>query len=88
MRSDLDSARTIAGRQVLAAICNVTLLDALQPDFLDNYIAVLLGGDIDAILALSASADSYNNSGDSEPIGDPGYADPGANSDDPTDPTD
>jgi len=88
LRSDLDSARTIAGRQVLAAICNVTLLDALQPDFLDNYIAVLLGSDIDAILALSSSADGYNKSGDSEPIGDPGSADPFAESDDPTDPSD
>jgi len=87
-RSDLDLARTTAGRQVLATICNVTLLDALRPGFLDDYLAVLSGGDIDAILGLSANADSFNNSGDDEPIGDPGKADPAADSDDPTDPTD
>jgi uncharacterized repeat protein (TIGR01451 family) len=91
-RSDLDQARTTAGRQVLAAICNVTLLEALRPGFLDDHVAVLSGGDIEAILGLSANADGFNNSGDDEPIGDhvnaePG-ADPGANSDDPTDPSD
>jgi uncharacterized repeat protein (TIGR01451 family) len=87
-RSDLDQARTTAGRQVLAAICNVTLLDALHPDFLDDYLDVLQGADIEAILRLGAYADTYNNSGDDEPIGDPGSADPDANSDDYTDPTD
>jgi uncharacterized repeat protein (TIGR01451 family) len=87
-RSDLDQARTIAGRQVLAAICNVTLFDALRPGFLDDYLGVLSGGDIDAILDLSAGADSFNNSGDDEPVGGHGSADPGANSDDPTDPSD
>ena len=87
-RSDLDQARTTAGRQVLATLCNVSLLDTLRPGFLDDYLAVLSGGDIEAILGLSANADSFNNSGDDEPIGDPGNADPDANSDDPTDPTD
>jgi uncharacterized repeat protein (TIGR01451 family) len=87
-RSDLDQARTIAGRQVLAAICNVTLFDALRPGFLDDYLGVLSGGDIDAILDLSAGADSFNNSGDDEPVGPHSSADPGANSDDPTDPSD
>jgi uncharacterized repeat protein (TIGR01451 family) len=87
-RSRLDVARTTAGRQVLATICNVTLLDALRPGFLDTYIAVLLGDDIDAILALSSNSDLYNNSGDDEPIGIPGSADPFANNDDPSDPSD
>ena len=87
-RSDLDQARTTAGRQVLATICNVTLLDALRPGFLDDYIAVLLGSDIEAILGLSANADGFNNSGNDEPVGEHGSADPGANSDDPTDPSD
>jgi uncharacterized repeat protein (TIGR01451 family) len=87
-RSRLDAARTTAGRQVLATICNVTLLDALRPDFLDTYIDVLLGDNIDAILALSGNSDLYNNSGDDEPIGIPGSADPFANNDDPSDPSD
>ena len=87
-RSRLDAARTTAGRQVLASICNATLLDALRPAFLDTYINVLLGDDIDAILALSANSDLYNNSGDDEPIGIPGSADPFANNDDPSDPSD
>ena len=87
-RSRLDAARTTAGRQVLAAICNATLLDALRPAFLDTYIEVLLGDDIDAILALSGNSDLYNNSGDDEPIGIPGSADPFANNDDPSDPSD
>lgn len=87
-RSRLDAARTTAGRQVLATICNATLLDALRPDFLDTYIDVLLGDDIDAILALSSDSDLYNNSGDDEPIGIPGSADPFANNDDPSDPSD
>jgi uncharacterized repeat protein (TIGR01451 family) len=87
-RSDLDQARTIAGRQVLATICNVSLFDALRPGFLDDYLGVLSGGDIDAIMDLSADADSFNNSGDNEPIGPHSSADPGANSDDPTDPSD
>ena len=87
-RSRLDAARTTAGRQVLATICNVTLLDALRPGFLDTYIAVLLGDDIDAILSLSGNSDLYNNSGDDEPIGIPGSANPFANNDDPSDPSD
>ena len=89
-RSELDSARTKAGRQVLAVICNTSLLGALRPDFLDNYIDVLLSGEIDEILALGAVADIYNNSGDSEPISSEyqGSADPFANNDDPSDPTD
>jgi uncharacterized repeat protein (TIGR01451 family) len=87
-RSRLDAVRTTAGRQVLAAICNATLLDALRPDFLDTYIDVLLGDDIDAILALSGDSDLYNNSGNDEPIGIPGSADPFANNDDPSDPSD
>ena len=87
-RSRLDAARTTAGRQVLAAICNATLLDALRPAFLDTYIEVLLGDDIDAILALSSDSDLYNNAGDDEPIGIPGSADPFANNDDPSDPSD
>lgn len=87
-RSRLDAARTTAGRQVLATICNVTLLDALRPDFLDTYIDVLLSDDIDAILALSGNSDLYNNSGDDEPIDIPGSADPFANNDDPSDPSD
>ena len=87
-RSRLDAARTTAGRQVLAAICNATLLDALRPNFLDTYIEVLLGDDIDAILALSGNSDLYNNSGDDEPIGISGSADPFANNDDPSDPSD
>jgi uncharacterized repeat protein (TIGR01451 family) len=87
-RSQLDAARTTAGRQVLATLCNVTLLDALRPAFLDTYIEVLLGDDIDAILALSGDSDLYNNSGDDEPIGIPGSADPFANNDDPSDPSD
>ena len=73
---------------MLATICNVTLLDALRPGFLDDYIAVLLGSDIEAILGLSANADGFNNSGNDEPVGEHGSADPGANSDDPTDPSD
>jgi uncharacterized repeat protein (TIGR01451 family) len=87
-RSDLDQARTTAGRQVLAAICNVTLFDALRPGFLDDYLGVLSGGDIGAILDLSADADGFNNSGDDESIGEHNSADPGANSDDPSDPSD
>jgi uncharacterized repeat protein (TIGR01451 family) len=87
-RSRLDAARTTAGRQVLAAICNATLLDALRPDFLDTYINMLLGDDIDAILALNNDSDLYNNSGDDESIGIPGSADPFANNDDPSDPSD
>ena len=87
-RSDLDQARTTAGRQVLATLCNVTLLDALRPDFLNDYLSILQGADPEAILRLGAEADSYNNSGDDEPIGDPGSADPDANSDDYTDPSD
>jgi hypothetical protein len=87
-RSQLDAARTTAGRQVLAAICNATLLDALRPAFLDTYLEVLLGDDIDAILALSGDSDLYNNSGDDEPIDIPGSADPFANNDDPSDPSD
>ena len=87
-RSRLDAARTTAGRQVLATVCNVSLLDALRPDFLDTYIEVLLGDDIDAILSLSGNSDLYNNSGDNEPIGIPGSADPFANNDDPSDPSD
>ena len=87
-RSRLDAARTTAGRQVLAAICNATLLDALRPAFLDTYIEVLLGDDVDAILALSGDSDLYNNAGDDEPIGIPGSADPFANNDDPSDPSD
>lgn len=87
-RSRLDAARTTAGRQVLAAICNTTLLDALRPEFLDTYIEVLLGDSVDAILALSSDSDLYNNSGDDEPISIAGSADPFANNDDPSDPSD
>ena len=75
-------------RQVLASICNVTLLGATPPDFLDNYLEVLLGSDIKAIQALSINSDLYNNSGDKEPIGITGSSDSDANSDDPSDPTD
>ena len=51
-------------------------------------MAELLGDDIDAILALSGNSDLYNNSGDDEPIGISGSADPFANNDDPSDPSD
>ena len=53
-----------------------------------RMIAGRRSGDIEAILALSENADSYNNSGTDEPIGEHDSADPGANSDDPTDPSD
>ena len=74
--------------KALADPARRTLLDALRPDFLDTYIDVLLSDDIDAILALSGNSDLYNNSGDDEPIDIPGSADPFANNDDPSDPSD
>jgi hypothetical protein len=63
-RSELEKARMQAGRQVLAAICNVSYLGA-HPGSLDLSAAVrtLAGTDISSILRVSASADAFNNAG-------------------------
>lgn len=44
--------------------------------------------DIHNTASASGNSDLYNNSGDDEPIGIPGSADPFANNDDPSDPSD
>lgn len=74
-RSPLEQARTQAGRQVLGAYCNETLLGGESGIDFDAAAAILAGTDIGAILALSTEADTFNNSGDSVDLGvNPGKA--------------
>lgn len=88
-RSALQSARAQAGRQVLAAICNASLLGAIPPFSLASARTTLAGTNTSAILALSAKADAFNNAGDAVPsFGDPGPANSSYPWDDPTDPRD
>jgi uncharacterized repeat protein (TIGR01451 family) len=100
-RSRIDQVRIIAGRQVLAAICNETFLgtkpgkvietaDGMVETFVEA--AEILGMcNVKDILKLGGTADLFNNSGtmilESEDFN-PGPADPFHHSDDPTDPTD
>ncbi|MEP5567689.1 MAG: hypothetical protein ABJN62_07645 [Halioglobus sp.] len=90
-RSHLDQARMQAGRQVLAAFCNIQYLGATPPapDWLATAAATLASGDRNAILQVGTQADLFNNAGDAIPIGEPsGPANPKAPYDDPTDPRD
>lgn len=88
-RSALQGARAQAGRQVLAAICNASLLGAIAPFDFAAARATLAGSNTAAILALSAQADAFNNAGDMVPsFGDPGPANSSYPWDDPTDPRD
>jgi uncharacterized repeat protein (TIGR01451 family) len=88
-RSPLDHARTVAGRQLLVAICNETLLGSDSGMNFVDAVEVLGGCDLQEILELGGIADLFNNSGDMIDLGvDCGPADPWARSDDPTDPND
>ena len=67
-RDPLMKARLQAGRQVLAAFCNVSYLGAAEPGWMTGAQAILEGDDIAEILALGGLADEFNNSGDEEPL--------------------
>ncbi len=85
-RSKLLQARMIAGQQVLAGICNETLLGSDSGIDIDAAIATLAGTNVQAILAIGSIFDSFNNAGDILPLGvNPGPADPFFPWDDPTD---
>jgi len=85
-RSRLLQARMIAGRQVLAGICNETLLGSDSGIDIDAAIATLAGNNVQAILAIGSIFDEFNNAGDILPLGvNPGPADPFFPWDDPTD---
>jgi uncharacterized repeat protein (TIGR01451 family) len=85
-RSKLDKARMQAGRQVLAAWCNETLLGGTSDIDFDGAFDALAGDDVKAILKVSAQADTFNNSGDAVDLGvNPGPASANHPWDDPTD---
>ncbi len=85
-RSELAKARMQAGRQVLAAHCNQSLLGGSFSLSLSQMAAILAGTNIQAILTLSAQADAFNNSGDAISLGvNPGPAVAKYPFDDPTD---
>ncbi len=67
-RDPLVKAQLQAGRQVLAAFCNVNYLGAAEPAWMDDAQAILEGDDIAEILTLGGQADEFNNSGDEEPL--------------------
>lgn len=88
-RSTLDKARMQAGRQVLAAICNQELLGGATSVDWTAATTILAGSDVNAILALSTTADIFNNSGDAIDLGvNPGAANTRFPWDDPTDAND
>jgi uncharacterized repeat protein (TIGR01451 family) len=90
-RSYLESARMRATRQVLAAICNETLLGTEGGLDLDAAVAILAGDDADAIAALISITSLFNQSGDLiglDPGVELGPADSSFPWDDPTDPYD
>jgi uncharacterized repeat protein (TIGR01451 family) len=88
-RTSLGQARAQASRQVLAAICNKTLLGTIPSFNLTTAVQTLAGTNIQAILQVGDAADDFNNSGDQVSIGiNPGPANPKFPWDDPTDPND
>ena len=65
----LCKARILASHQAVAAILNSALTNGATLPVSREEIASILGGtDVDAIMALAATLDDYNNSGDYEPI--------------------
>jgi hypothetical protein len=86
-RARIWSVRVMAGRQVLAAVCNETWLGTDSGLDLDAAVATLAGTEVDAILALNDLFASFNEAGDALPSPFPaGPADPRFAGDDPTDP--
>ena len=85
-RSPVEKAQMQAGRQVLAAYCNETMLGGESSIDFDEARAILAGDDIAAMLTLNGIADVFNNSGDSVDLGiNPGKANAKFPWDDPTD---
>ena len=88
-RPALEQSKMQAARQLLAAICNSKYVGTTPSFNIAAAVQTLAGSNAQAILAMSAQADTFNNSGDSVALTVPMGA---ANSkypwDDPTDPND
>jgi hypothetical protein len=78
MRSDLDEARLLVGRQTLAAICNERLFGASDAGAIPQAQTALRGRDCALLGTLETQLDAFNRSGDATPIigFDPGLATP------------
>jgi hypothetical protein len=95
-RDRLLKARMKTGRQVLAAICNETLLGSDSGLVLEDAVEALAGKNVQTILWWGQQCDLFNNSGDMIALDsdveqadlNAGPADPKNPWDDPTDPND
>jgi uncharacterized repeat protein (TIGR01451 family) len=88
-RPSLEQSKMIAGKQVLAAICNSKYLGTTPTFDLAAAVQTLAGSNSQAILAVGNQADAFNNSGDNVALTvKPGAANSKYPWDDPTDPND